>query len=301
MGKLHTHIRTLEYRLAAKPKKKVSTPDVNIPTKLKPFVDGTGNLGNVESWKVKVHLGNSMGEDDPDVGGWGEPGYVFINPDTQEVIPIARSDEHHAGHDLLRHFQSKGLISNASGFYSVFIHGTHVYDSEDKEPYKKMFKTWLDLGGKDLKVEIYSTSNIRNEKFLGTLTDFIQAKTFTPVKGEIAKPGRELILALEKFAKAVTAALKDPNKEKQVFKLADTILMISKKYDAYTIINPKALESALASNDFQTIQDAVLGFNGLKNSIHQKLRKPEYDLSDLTAYFGDIKEAKKAFDALGNL
>lgn len=290
-------------------KKKISKPSVSIPPKYIQFVDGSGDLGNVESWKVQIQSGNSMGRDSPGIGGWDKAGYVFVNPKTKEIVPIARSDEHNTGWDLMYDLEKKGIVKNVDDFQPIYIHGTHVYDREDKEPFKKAFQTWLDAGGKDIKVEIYRSSSVNdNERFIGTLSEFIAAKSFIPEKGAIAKPGRELIGTFGKFGKAVEIALRDPTKDSQAVKQAEAVLHALERYDSFGILKATVLkqaEEALGSGDFQKIQDAFLGMNGLKNSIHQNLREAEGGKHmyqrELEAYFGDVGAAKKAFDALGDI
>jgi hypothetical protein len=287
----------------------IKKPSVPIPPKYLKFVDGSGDLGNIETWKVQVQVGNSVGRDEPGVGGWGKVGYCFVNPKTKEVVPIARSDEHHSGWDLMHDLASQKVITGLKDFVPIYIYGTHVYDSEDKESYRKAFQTWLDLGGKDIKVEIYRTGSVDgNERFLGTLSDFIEVKSFTPVKGEMAKPGISLIKALEKYALAVTVALKDPSKEGLSFKAAEGVLFTLDRYRTIGLFDrddQAAVQKALDTGDFQKVQDSILGLNGLKNKIHQSLRqevaKPGMWYKNFEQYFGDVEAAKKAFDALGDI
>jgi hypothetical protein len=289
--------------------KKQSKPTVNIPVKYLPFVDGSGDLGNVKNWKVQVQMGNSVGRGEPDVGGWGKVGYVFINPTTGEVVPVARSDEHRAGWDLMHELNGKKVVKNLKDFNNIYIHGTHVYTGEDYDAYRKMFQFWLDHGGEDIKVELYRSGRGGNETFLGTLSDFIAEKDFTPKKNVISKPGKELIAALESFAKMVTQALKNPRMEDQAVKLAQRVLDVLKRYRVIGVGGADeitAVEQAIASGDFQKIQDAVLGFNGLKNAMHQDLRKIVADerllwSDEYWKFFGDVEAAKSAFDALGNI
>jgi len=298
---------------AAKPSKtkpvpKIKTPSVSIPKGYVGFVDGTGDLGSVDSWKVQVQMGNSVGRDEPGVGGWGKVGYVFLNPKTKQIVPIARSDEHHAGWDLMHELASKGVVKNLDDWGHVYQHGTHVYDSEDKDFYRKVFQTWLDLGGRDISVEIYRTGSVRTgEKFLGTLTGFIKQKSFVPQKGEIAAPGRDLIGGFEKFAHAVVQTLQNPRGEKAAQKAAEALLAVFPKYRIYQWSTEiQKVETALASGDFQALQDAVLGHDGLKNTIHQELRDAAKDPGawqgdKVRDIFGDVEAAKKAFDVLGDI
>ncbi len=285
------------------PKAKIAAPSVNIPKGYQKFVDGSGDLSNVENWKIQVQMGNSVGRDEPDVGGWGSPGYVFINPKTKEVIPVARSDEHHGGYDLMRHLASKGVVKNLEDWGYVYIHGTHVFDKSDKTFYKQVYQTWLDLGGKNIEVEIYSSGSGGKESFIGLLSDFIEQKSFIPKKGEIAKSGQRLIQALERYATLVVQALKDPNKEAQANKAAQAVVDLV-NYKLAVSKPKKAAELALASDSFQGVQDAILGMDGIKNIIHQGLREIEAGDRfmygrEYATFFGDTSAALKAFDALG--
>jgi len=292
---------------ADKPKKKINKPSVNIPKDYLKFVDGSGDLGNVKDWKVQVQLGNSVGRDEPDVGGWGKVGYVMVSPEEDNIIPIARSDEHRSGWELMQHLQNKKTIKNMKSYFPVYIHGTHVFSGDDKTTAKAVFKWWLDHGGNNIKVEIYQSGSNSNEKFKGTLKDFIDAKSFVPVKGQLSSQGLALINAFRSYAELVKKALENPRLEKAANKAAENILEILAE-DRFFCGNDsyKSAKEAIVTGDFATIEGKILGLKGLKNAMHNSLRdfvkNPKNDsFGWFRDYFHDLDEAKKAFDALGNI
>ena len=62
-----------------------------IPSKIAKNFKIVGDLSNIADWKAKV-LRNNSG--DKKIGSWDNVGYVFISILSNEIIPIARADEH---------------------------------------------------------------------------------------------------------------------------------------------------------------------------------------------------------------
>ena len=112
-----------------------------------------GNLGNVDKWKAKIVLGNSMGEDKK-VGDMDDVGYVGINVRTNEIVPIARADEHQAGHELLYHLADKGMIHGSPEDFVTLYPSTNYphYSSNNPHQYVEAIKKWLAYGGPNVVV-----------------------------------------------------------------------------------------------------------------------------------------------------
>lgn len=284
---------------------------LKIPAGVSPYVHGKGDFGQAKNWKVQILEGNSLSKGKK-IGELDNVGYIYLNPKSGEVVPIARGDEHHAGHDMMLTWRSKGAISNLGGFTPIYIHNTYVYDSEDYAPYREAFQFWLDHGGPDIAVEIYRTGTAptgQADVFAGSLSQFIAQKDFKPKPNEIAPIGKQIIKALEQAALALKRSLQDPRHEVQFLKAADQVLRLKDQYrmpllGVFKTEPLKALEKALAQGDVKETEKALFGFNGLKNELHQQLREPDGKSpwhDSLVKVFGDLKSALKAFDALGNI
>lgn len=314
-----------KYRLVAK----METPSISplkIPAKIKPNIKGSGNLSQIENWTVKVILGNSVGGDEPNKGGWGKVGYVFINPKTKEFIPIARSDEHHSGWDLMNHYKRKGLVKSFDGFVPIFsVRHTYVFEYEDSDvgpdTFKEAFKLWRGAGGKNLAVEFMTTRSWDKNMYAGNMDDFIEGGHLkVGKKGFIHAPARELIELLEKAAKEFNQMRKTGKESSRIWEYAKAIVNIFsshmrgilglyKENDYLGLSEVKdQLEKLETKNDLKGLEDLLFGFKGIKNSEHQLLRQmvKESDKKDSMRdsekkFYGDIEAALKEFERLGNI
>lgn len=69
----------------------------NIPSN---FFKITNSLKDIKNWKARI-LENNSGGEKLKVGDYDEVGYVMISLKDNTIIPIARSDEHHRGYDIM--------------------------------------------------------------------------------------------------------------------------------------------------------------------------------------------------------
>lgn len=295
---------------AKKPVSKKSQVVGNLKVPAGILADVSGGLENVSSWKAKVVLGNSVGKNDPEVGDMGDVGYVMLNPKTKEIVPIARSDEHHTGWDLLRHYKSKGIVKDIKGFYPIFSRG-HTYIWGEVEEAIPAFKLWMQNGGPDLAAETYSRSS--GEKSLAAhLSTWVSVKHGEEFKEGVIPPvGKKIIKDLEAAALETAKVLKGKGTEEKVYQYARDIAHTLISFHLYSQL-PKNAEKKIdeleAKGDFQGIQDLLLGMNGIKNTLHQWIREFQdeknrsgYDFDQFERFFGDPKLALKEFDRLGQI
>jgi len=284
--------------------------DVNsfvIPEKIKKNYQISGNLSNVKNWKAKILLGNSMPEGKK-VGDWDEVGYTAISTKDNTIIPIARSDEHQAGYELIHSLRTKKLIHNVD-YKTVFRGNNYIYNEEDFNISKTVFQKWLSYGGNNTRVEEMGG------EVAGFMTDIIKANSLkdlagTVKKGQLKSFGRELVKDLEELAKMSIRVNKTESPEdiEQYNNMALNFL----DTHIWSLIDCglsqlKEKEESLNKNfqDYKNTDQMFFGMNGIKNQIHMALRKAnakdKYEYGKLIKIFGDIDFAKKEFDRLGNI
>jgi hypothetical protein len=61
------------------------------------------------------------------------------------------------------------------------------------------------------------------------------------------------------------------------------------------------LHRAMAGEDSDEIQQALFSYNGVKNLLHQRLRKLMADGVVKDKHFGDVKSAFEEFERLGQI
>jgi hypothetical protein len=289
-----------------------------IPPKLKAHVRINGGLDNVENWEAKVWIGNSCGSGDAKKGKWGKVGYVAFDAKTGTVVPIARSDEHHTGYDLINEFEEKKIIPRAEWVTIWAIGDGGNYANKDE--LKKLipvYKRWLELGGMNGKITMWDSHH--KMSFRDLIDNGPVLKTY---KGELAPTGKKLVDLLEKaaklFAKAAGGA---PAQSKQlskiVFDLADFVQKNESEchmlgYEVGRndegIQKIKEAASHIANGeDLDKNMDCIFGFKGLKNAIHTSLKnvvekQDRFYASYLKTLFGDDLEfAKKEFDRISSI
>ena len=162
-----------------------------------------GTLGDIEKWKAKIIIGNSMGKDKK-VGQMDEVGYVGINTRTNEIVPIARADEHRAGYELLYHLSEKGAIKgNPEDFITLFPSTNYPhYMTNDTHKYAQAVQKWLDYGGPNVVVHaqgVKKGGSLMNRKdYVTDMEEYAALDGNVPYgqKGP-SKPAREMLENLE--------------------------------------------------------------------------------------------------------
>jgi len=319
--------------------KELDNKSFNIPIKIRSNFKIEGGLNNYKNWKVKVLLSNSAG-DDVKKGDWESPRYVMISLDSNNIIPIAISDEHQIGYDILYEYYYKKKLIKQENYVSINGNGiTYLYgrtgDIDNlKHDAKKIeaFKKWLSYGGENQPVRSGSGSG-----YLGDMEDVIERKgNIEVIKGKLAKPGQKIINILEKLAKEYSRFLSIEKKfyevkesdiqnfindalnflkeiRKSLSGSYDGLMGYGKEKNFLTIDKVenmiKNLESSQKENDYRRVADQLFTFHGVKNLIHNRLRVmnkmdkiPDYgDEGKYVALFGDIELALREFERLGEI
>jgi hypothetical protein len=298
-----------------------------------------GGLDNYKNWKVKVLMANSAKEG-VKKGQWENPGYVMISLDSNNIIPIARSDEHQTGYDLLEDYYYKKKLIKRENYISIYgIGNTYLYgdglgvsdNSKDDMLKIEGFKRWLSYGGLNNPVQNpYSTP-----RYIGDMEDVINNNgKFEIIKGKIHNNGSKIIDALEYISREYLKFVnldqdgKEP-REEDVDKLIEyTIDFLSKFkdfnspigelvfYDVYGMLDRndpdkyiRSLTTALQRHNWKTVGDIILSSNGVKNKLHNAIRSfkdKEYKKLNgngekYVAIFGDLEKAFLEFNRLGNI
>jgi len=304
----------------------------SVPPKIKENFKIAGNLSNIKKWKAKIVTGNSL-EEGKKIGDWDEAGYILIGLNNNFLIPVARSDEHNAGHAILEYYKNRNLIPKGN-YYSIFARGNNYiyYDNtnpkrtqKEIEEAKKAFKKFIEWGGdENLPVILYPYSG--GKKFMGTTEDFLNDK-LNPLnisEKNILPVGKRIIEKLEELARLFREYYlsKDEKRkekiEKQILEKTDHFynrilsseVMFNLNSDFYKYKRWEKFKNKLKKiYNVKEIEKEIFGFNGLKNAIHRILKKTsklpadEWDIQKeyYEKVFGNLKEALKEFDRISQI
>lgn len=264
-----------------------------------------GNLGNVEKWKARIVLGNSM-TDKKKVGDMDEVGYVAISTRGDEIVPIARADEHRAGYELLHHLHEKGAIrTSPSDFITLFPGNNYPHYSvpaSDYPKYAEAVKKWLAYGGKNVVVHAQKQgagqwSDGKGRDFVTDMEEFAELGGKLPYgqKGP-TKAGQKILDDLENAA----GSLKSGD-SKTAFERTGKLLERLTAFNSYAYRDWDTLDAA--KKDFEEAQkerdESKLGrviskvAKGMQSSLKEE-RKSDY--SYVAGLFGSGDEADKRIE-----
>lgn len=255
----------------------------------------TSNINEADKWKAKILIGNSM-EEGKKVGDWDDVGYIMISLKDNTIIPIARSDEHHRGYDLLSDFYHL----NYNDYYALWVYGkNYPYDLEDLH----RLETAL-LKAKSYGLVFEDNNPIINfyqikwkeEKYKDYPENIPAKYYFTNYYGKeepeakITNLGKELVDAFEKLSFAFTIK-KLPDIKiaiNNLYKVGNKI-----KFNNYPFISviekEEMLETLDFEDNFEKLQEIFFGFNGWRNKFHQRLRRNKYN-KELNEQLGNVEE-----------
>ena len=195
----------------------------NVPERTSSNFQITSNLNEANTWKAKILLGNSM-EEGKKVGDWDEVGYIMISLKDNTIIPIARSDEHQRGYELLSdfyHFSSKD-------YYSLWVYGkNYPYDVEqlhDLEIALQKAQSYGLVFGEEYPSINFYYLKWNNEKFQN-YPDNISAKNYFAnaynerKPNNISEKGKELVQAFELISKCFEEPTLNKRKLKKQIKI----------------------------------------------------------------------------------
>lgn len=284
-----------------------------IPPKIAKNVKIDGDFSNAKNWKVKVILGNNA-NDEKEIGTWDEVGYVGFEPKKGLLIPIARKDEHHTGHDLLWHYMEHGLIPKGRYDTIWILTGTnYAWNEKEAKELIPVYKRWLELGGPNLHIDI------RNRYM--SFQDLVDGKLGVEhPKGTLSSFGKELIGHLEKLALLYKKALN--GQRPPLKKLSEEISNFAVYVESHRLSFPvmfneellhKAASDVISEKKLDEAMNPIFGFKGIKNEIHKKLKfvdeykgdPQEYGYrsakQDLDKFFGDPKFALAEFNRISSI
>ena len=264
-----------------------------------------GLFSKIDEWKAKIILANSAGEGQ-DIGQWDAVGYVMISLTTNEIIPIARADEHKSGYDLLYYFKDKKKIKlNPKDFIPLYKGENFVYGTDSIDKMIIVAKKWLEWGGPN---ELVRGAYAANGLF-GKLSDLVKyGLKMMPQSGKLNISGERLINNLRNFGSLNTkyilmtreGARSTEALEKTIFRTAKIIahevipimeyLWIEKT--KHILVQIQKLED---NNDLQGLSEFFFGFHGIKNEIHQTVREAlagkGIRIEQVKSVFGDLELA----------
>jgi len=286
-----------------------TTEQFVIPEPIRNFYKIKGDIGNIKNWQAKILKANSAREG-VKVGDWETPRYVMISLTTNNIIPIAISDEHNVGYDVLSFILRKYKLENHK-YESMCCWGNHYFQSKQpkaKELNMKLFKKFLSYGGNpELRIEDWDSH------YTGSVESYCKGEgDVTIKKGEMSAPGKRIINYFEAIARGAKA------RDKYVFKTAlnfkkyiqdnmfSFMQFIDGNVNEYCNQFEKMVTEAEAKENYEALFTFLYSFKGMKNNIHNKLRKAidgnsDYEKNRLIKVFGDIEFAKLEFDRLGNI
>jgi hypothetical protein len=282
-----------------------------IPEKIKKNYKITDSFKDIKSWTAKIYLNNSMG-DKLKVGAYQNVGYVMIAINSNNIIPIARNDEHQNGYELLEHLVNKKLIKDEEYVAVYLLTQDYIYSNYKEDLDKKLiaYKKLLTWGSRDI------TISDSNSNYLGTMSDIVKKKGNVKIqKGMLAPIGRKLVDRLEELAKEYKKTLTS-TREKDFEKLNDAAIdflddfsyPLSLDLDVKTFGEIKLLKDELLKNFSNNSYMGTVFFShdGIKNTIHMNIKKyikdsKNYNQKDYIKVFGDLEKANNEFNRLGQI
>lgn len=282
-----------------------------IPQHSKLKIEIDGDLGNVKKWKAKILLGNSMGKDHK-IGDMDEVGYVAINIKTNEIVPIARADEHQTGYELLYHLSDKGIIKSDPNDFITLFSGNNYPDysvrREDMGRYVNAVKKWLDYGG-----ENYPVIMTEGERIDTDMKEFVKSngkpsgkptEKEESVGGKLKPHAQESVKLFEDTAKSGAEVATNPAASKKFLNQAKSLIQHLKSskigIDVVDDLLKKA-ETDIDKEDVDGLQEHLFAFNGIKNFLHNYLRELKKRGVKEDDYFGDVNTAFEEFNKLGQI
>lgn len=285
----------------------VTEPKFQIPDAISDFYDISGDFSNVKNWKAKIILNNNSGRGTR-VGDFEPVGYVLISLSSNYIIPVARSDEHQTGYDLLYHLINKYKLK-PTDYQSMFMLGNHyVYGGEYEQKEKKTIQKAYHYGARNILIrqangERRSMDIADYIKYDG---DFVNAIKISKEQKLLSVEGQNFIDILTEITRLFEQYLTNPlrqNKkfESSIVKISERLYHIIASNDVlYDIVNKplKLLDNAVESGDIKSIEHAIFSFGGIKNTIHMRLKR---DDKEVEKFFWCNENALEQFNALSTI
>lgn len=265
----------------------------------------TDNIGDVDEWRAKVILGNSM-RSGMKKGMADEVGYVMVSIRDNTIVPIARSDEHQTGYELMYGFYQKKYGINPRDYISIFASGNNYASEDGVKDYIEAYRRFLSYGGKDLPVSLAGDYSVPTQ----LMSSVVRTGKFEKTKkGQLAPIGKIIVQVFENCAKALDRARGKMSSasERAFYDSVRVVYSTLKTYVvetfAFTVLESnfldkwwKNVEDAIIAEDIDSVEEAMFSFGGIKNTLHNNLRKALSDKSRYSAgraesLFGDVELA----------
>ena len=278
-----------------------------------------------QQWKAKTILANSGGKK----GNWDRVRYVMISLKDNTIIPIAISDEHQTGYDLMFKVYSRKYGINVNSYYSLCSWGNHyIYSKEELNDCVIAGEKYLKWGGNP-KLEVHINQQVFNKELIIPIKDIVKYKgdpkkllsIYGDVKNKILPFGKDFLKQWQDLAKSFNAGRNSmsPSIVKQLAKKTIDVIEWQDENSFYTGSSeyiPVLKMFLKGQGDFQDLENFVFGFSnkdnqyikkvdlddfsGIKNYIHNDFRKTinAYNKDQYESKFGDLDLLIKMY---GNL
>lgn len=169
------------------------------------FFKITNNLNDVEKWRVKILQNNSS--ENKRLGSFDSVGYIMVSLVDNTIIPIARSDEHQRGYEILEtiYMDEYDIIPN--NYYPIFCLGNNYPYYQDEALKMKVALEKLKSYGYDLEklhVSMYYLSKGEDERYISgnNFLNEIETKETERKKIPVSSLGKKLVKAFEDISSA---------------------------------------------------------------------------------------------------
>lgn len=277
-----------------------------IPPQLEGFYNLTGDASNAPNWKAQVLVGNSG---DTPIGTYEDIYYVLVDLDSNYIIPVARSDEHQLGTDMLYDLYDKYKLPQGR-YVPVAVRGTNYLQNrndENRVMTLEAIKKWVSYGGNKVMIEDQTPDGaVKIDS-----DTFMELGKVEPYKGSLSASGRYIVDTFNYLSDTLNKIYKAYRKEPLIKKFNSTALtLLQWLRDTFVFeLTPlmknidKGIAQIMASgdDDYSAAETVIFSHGGIKNAMHNKLRAIEkdpkdYDKNNYQMVFGDLTVAKKEFD-----
>ena len=301
-----------------------------ITSSLRDFDRGSSN-----KWLAKTIAANNGGK----IGKFEQVGYVMINTNNNQIVPISINDEHHQGFDLMVDYRNQGLIENVGEWEAITSSTNYLYYRKDVPKKVIAAKKWIEYGG-DPETVMVSTGHGDMPEYKTTFEVFVKTKGNPPTShsgtGVVNPQGRYIFGIIERIAKMVSDYHTKHRLNPQMFDLAMQLVDWDKslglnspwftlgyeqgkeKFDTRDRDWLKRMRDEMAKahakEDVGALEKFVFSHDGFKNIMHiglklfaEKAKDNKLDsfekrkITDLEFVFGDLDAAVQELNRIGNI
>lgn len=232
-------------------------------------------------WYAKTHLGNSADKNElQHLQTYDKVDLIQFSLINNEFIPISVYDEHQNGIAVMKEFYSN-LGINYLEYYPIFLNGiNYPCTFDDIEKLKNIFQR-LKQNDYDLSNTFvyigYLTNDLSIEKI--TIDDFLNNNFKTEViKKPLTPVGENIIRAFEQFRDCFNIRTYGKYSCSLLGTKINELYKLLKKYNLtnkceYNNILDKIELYDLDKISEQQLMEALFGFNGFRNVIHNRIRE----------------------------